>query len=88
MNNIIDIIKFISDWQNEYDNDFKPIPIDEQSTLIFNCKNQIYKFIFSDVYKRNKCRAAIPRKLMTDFTYMIEQEDGFTYYLFTKGDFE
>lgn len=87
MENIFKIIEYIVNWQNEYDSEFKTIPIDEHSHLIFNHKNQIYRFIFSNKYKRDRCRLNIPMDLMNNYHYMIEQEDGFTYYLFTEGDY-
>lgn len=87
MENIFKIIEYIINWQKENDSDFKTVPIDEHSHLVFNHKNQIYRFIFSDKYKRDGCRLNIPRELMTNYPYMLEQEDGFTYYLFTEGDY-
>lgn len=87
MENIFKIIEYIVNWQNEHDSEFKTIPIDEHSHLIFNHKNQIYRFIFSNKYKRERCRLNIPMDLMNNYHYMIEQEDGFTYYLFTEGDY-
>lgn len=86
MNNIFKIIEYINDWQKEHDFDFKLLPIDEHSSLIFNHENQIYRFIFSNKYKRDECRLNIPLELIEHYDYMIEQEEGFTYYLFTKGD--
>lgn len=87
METIIEIIKYINAWQKNNDVDFKSIPIDNHSYLIFNHKNQIYRFIFSNDNMRNICRASIPQKLLNNYDYMIEQEDGFTYYLFTEGDY-
>ena len=87
MNNKIKIIKYITKWQRENDFDFKTLPIDEHYYLIFNHESQIYKFVFSNKYKRDECRLSIPLELIEPYQYMIEQEDGFTYYLFTKGDY-
>ena len=87
MNNILKIIEHINNWQKENDLDFQTIPNDEHSSLIFHHKNQIYKFIFSTESKRDKCRLNIPYELLDNYHYMIEQEDGFTYYLFTEGDY-
>ena len=81
MNNIFKIIKYIRAWQNDNDKDFKMLPNDEHACLIFNHKNQIYKFVFSNKYKRDKCRLSIPIDLQMSYDYMIEQEDGFTYYV-------
>lgn len=86
MNNIFKIIKFITNWQNVNDKDFKNLPVDELSSLIFNYKNQIYKFIFSNKYIRQQCISSIPQNLLFEYEYMIEQEDGFTYYKIIKGD--
>ena len=85
--NITKIIDYISKWQKENDFNFKVLPNDEHSSLVFNHKNQIYRFIFSNKFKRDKCRLSIPKELQINYDYMIEQEDGFTYYLFTEGDF-
>lgn len=87
MNNIIKIIEFITKWQQENDSDFKVVPNDNHSSLVFNHKNQIYKFTFSTQIKRDRCRLNIPNELMNNYQYMVEQEDGFTYYLFAEGDF-
>lgn len=88
MSYIIEIIKFINNWQNTNDENFKTLPNDEHSYLVFNHKNQIFRFVFSNKYKRDKCRRDIPLNLLNNYDYFIEQEDGFTYYLFTKGDFD
>lgn len=80
MNNILNLIKFINEWQNEYDSEFKPIPIDNHSCLIFNYKNKNFKFIFSNEQLRNKCKDSIPLILLSDFLQIIEQEDGITFY--------
>lgn len=87
MNDIFKIIDYIINWQQENDSEFKTLPIDEHSHLVFNHKNQIYRFIFSNKHKRDMCRLSIPRELINDYHYMIEQEDGFTFYLFTEGDY-
>lgn len=84
---VFDIIKFIINWQIENDSEFTVLPNDEHSTLIFNHKNQIYKFIFSNKHKREMCRLRIPHELLNQYQFMIEQEDGFTYYLLSEGDF-
>ena len=84
---IYEIIKFISLWQIENDSDFTVLPNDDHSSLIFNHKNQIYKFVFSNKHKRELCRLRIPHELLNEYKFMIEQEDGFTYYSISKGDF-
>lgn len=84
---VFDIIKFITNWQIENDSEFTVLPNDKHSVLIFNHKNQIYKFIFSNKHKREMCRLRIPHELLNQYQFMIEQEDGFTYYLLSEGDF-
>ena len=84
---VFDIIKFITNWQIENDSEFTVLPNDEHSALIFNHKNQIYKFIFSNKHKREMCRLRIPHELLNQYQFMIEHEDGFTYYLLSEGDF-
>ena len=86
-NKLFKLIDYINKWQKENDNNFKILPIDEHSYLIFNHKNQIYKFAFSNKHKRDECRLNIPLDILEDYCYMMEQEDGFTYYLFTEGDY-
>lgn len=86
MNNIFKIINYINDWQLKNDNEFKIIPNDNHSYLIFNHKNQIYKFVFSNKYKRNKCVSTIPIELLENYSYIMEQEDGLTYYLITTRE--
>lgn len=86
MNNIFKIIEFVTKWQLENDSNFKVLPTDEHASLVFNHENQIYKFIFSNKLKRDDCRLRIPKELLVIYNHMLEQEDGFTYYLFTKGD--
>ena len=87
MKNIYKIIEYIDTWQKQNDFNFKVLPIDEHSHLIFNYKNQIYDFVFSNKIKREKCRLSIPQELLNDCQYMIEQEMGFTFYYFTEGDY-
>lgn len=84
MNNLFKIIEYIINWQQENDSDFKTVPTDNHSSLIFNHENQIYKFIFSDKHTRDMCRISIPQELMKDYHYMIEQEEGFTFYSFER----
>lgn len=86
MNYLYELIEYINSWQKENDIDFKVLPIDEHSHLIFNYKNQIYDFIFSNKIKREKCRLSIPQKLLDNYQYAIEQENGFTFYYLAKGD--
>ena len=81
MNNIFKIITYVYDWQSKHDKDFQSLPVDSHSALIFNHENQIYKFLFSNKHKRDECRLTIPFELIENYNYMIEQEDGFTYYL-------
>lgn len=79
---MIDLISYIINWQNENDSEFKPLPVDEHSALIFNDENRIFKFIFSSKFKMSECKASIPHELIKDFQFFINQEEGFTYYKF------
>lgn len=83
------IISYIKRWQKENDKEFKPLPTDDHEAIIFNINGQqIYKFIFSDRYKRDECRLSIPQEYFSDiFFIMIDQEEGFTFYQFNQdGD--
>lgn len=77
-----DIINYINKWQNINDSDFKVIPTDNHFAMVFNLGNQEYKFIFSSKTKQRECQMSIPNELLTDFTYLIEQEEGLTFYKF------
>ena len=81
---MFEIIKFITDWQNKNDKTFKPVPIDTQSLIIFHFGNQIFNFVFSNETLRDKCNSDIPDKLLDDFPYIMDQENGLTYYGFKK----
>ena len=83
MNKFNDIRNTIINWQKENDNEFKAVPNDEHSALIFNHYGQeIIKFIFSNKEKRELCRRAIHMKIEDKYHLYLEQEEGFTYYLF------
>lgn len=75
------LIEFISQWQIENDSEFLPLPVDEHSSIIFNFKNHIHKFIFSNESKRNACKDAIPIELLSQFSYFSETDEGLTYYV-------
>ena len=79
---IYKLIEYITNWQKENDFEFKLIPIDGHSAMIFNMGNQEFKFIFSSKYKATECRMSIPSELLEDFVYIIDQEDGLTLYKF------
>ena len=84
---IKEIIDYISNWQSENDKDFKTLPIDNHSSIIINMGNKEFKFIFSNKYKRDECRINMPIEYLEKFSYMIEQENGFTFYIFNlEGD--
>ena len=44
---IYKLIEYITNWQKENDSEFKLIPVDDHSAMIFNMGNQEFKFIFS-----------------------------------------
>ena len=76
MKNIINIINYIIDWQNENDKEFKPVPIDDHSKIIFNINNQqIYSFTFSSRFQRRVCYYSIPVELLEEFNYIEEQDN-------------
>lgn len=83
-NKMFDIIKYIDIWQKENDLEFKTLPIDDHSHLVFNHGRHIYRFIFSSKQKRDECVLHIPKELIEEYQYIIEQEDGLTYYLFME----
>ena len=74
------IIEFVEEWQKNNDKDFKTLPIDEHSKLIFNFGNRIYEFIFSNNCLRDKCKEELSNDIISEFTYIVDQEDGFTFY--------
>ena len=78
---ILNLVKKIQEWQQEHDENYSNVPIDNHSYLIFNCNNCIFKFIFSNELLKNQCRNAFGLDIMEIFDYMVDQEDGFTYYL-------
>lgn len=75
-----DVIDYINKWQMTNDSEFKVIPTDNHFAMIFNLGNQEYKFIFSSKAKQRECQMSIPNELLTDFIYLIEQEEGLTFY--------
>lgn len=85
MNNFEELRNFIKNWQNENDKDFKTLPIDNHSSLIFNHENEIHEFIFSNKDLRLKCQSKIPKKLLLNYIQIIEQEKGMTYYTFDRS---
>lgn len=73
------IINYISNWQLENDSEFKPVPTDNHSKLIFNYKNKIFTFIFSNQELRDKCKDSL--SLEISYNYIISNdEDGITFY--------
>lgn len=80
---LLELQLYIKNWQKENDSDFKSLPIDNHSKLIFNHKNEIIVFIFSNKTLRDKCKRSIPLNLTADYDLIVDQEDGFTYYKFT-----
>ena len=85
---IIQIRNYVHNWQLEYDKNYSILPIDEHAKLIFHNGREIITFDFSDKYLMGECRLSIPLDLLKDFPYMIDQEDGFTYYSFNLNDEE
>ena len=82
MNNFNELRTYIRSWQIKYDKDFKPLPIDEHSSLVFNHKNEIIKFVFSNERIREECRASIPSEYLAHYQYVVEQINEFIYYSF------
>lgn len=79
---MIQIINFITDWQELNDKDFTPVPIDNHESLIFDLGNKKFYFTFSNKTLRDKCNSEIPLELLDNFSYVINQENGLTYYKF------
>lgn len=77
-----DLLEKIINFQYKYDSDFKLLPIDNHSALIFNYGSYELKFIFSNENIRKQCINHLNEQydLNDIFDYFIEQEDGLTYY--------
>ena len=85
MNNFNKLREFIKNWQNENDKDFKTLPVDKHSSLIFNHENEINEFVFSNERLRLSCQNNIPQELLKDYVHIINQEKGITYYTFDRS---
>lgn len=77
------ICEYINNWQKENDTEFKPIPTDLHAKLVLNNLNVIVTFIFSTKNKMHECINSINDDIL-NFDYILEQEDGLTYYWFNK----
>ncbi len=78
-----ELFQNIRKFQNKYDSNFKTLPVDNHSALIFNFGTYVVKFIFSTKELRRRCLENISNNstvLYDYFEYVIEQEDGLTYY--------
>ena len=80
MNNFEKLRNYIKRWQKDNDLNFKAIPIDNHSYLIFNHYNETVSFIFSNKYLRDECRLSIPIELLKDYTYINENDNQITFY--------
>lgn len=88
MDNLMQIRNYIKQWQIENDSNYSILPIDDHKKLIFHNGREIISFDFSDKYLMEECRFSIPRELLKDYIYMIDQEDGFIYYSFNLNNEE
>ena len=77
---LLNVYKFINDWQLKYDKGFKPIPIDNHFLLIFNHKNQIVSFTFSNKNLRDLCKDDIPLDLLSEYDYLSEDDNKIIFY--------
>lgn len=76
------ILKEILDFQKIYDYNFKVLPTDNHSKLILDYGYCKLEFIFSNEILRTKCIQHLNNMidLMSYFDFIIDQEDGLTYY--------
>ena len=86
MDNFVKLRNFIKNWQKQNDKNFKLLPNDEHSKLIFHHNNEIIEFIFSTSILRDKCMRSIPKDFLNQYNYMINQENGMTYYKINLGE--
>lgn len=84
--NLIKLINYIINFQKENDPNWTPLPVDEHSNLIFVQDNFKCSFEFSNSIIRDNCRLSIPLSLLKDYSYFVDQEDGFTYYKIKQGE--
>lgn len=84
IDSILNLIKKIKEWQTTHDAEYSNVPVDNHSYLILNANNLIFKFVFSNELLRNQCKNAFNSELLSIFSYMVDQEEGFTYYLINE----
>lgn len=80
-NLFLELYNYIDNYQKNNDITFSSLPIDNHCKLIFNFKNQILEFIFSNSILRDDCLLNIPEEYMSQMFIRKDDETKVICYL-------